>query len=89
VSHTDVFPFVGACHFSPDFLPDPGEVQYLIETPLASLISTENYKNKKVVLNGISAGVPYIDIHGHHVWGATAMILSEFVEILKSIHTAH
>jgi hypothetical protein len=27
--------------------------------------------------------VPYFDVQGNHIWGATAMIVSEFSEIVK------
>jgi len=32
--------------------------------------------------NNFSLQVPYFDIHGHIVWGATAMILSELKDLL-------
>ena len=27
--------------------------------------------------------VPYYDYKGNHIWGATAMMLSEFLEVLQ------
>jgi hypothetical protein len=34
------------------------------------------------VRDGYLVRYPYFDIEGHQVWGATAMILSEVVEIV-------
>ena len=34
----------------------------------------------------ISFNAPFFEIENHIVWGATAMILSEFKEILKKIN---
>jgi hypothetical protein len=31
--------------------------------------------------------VPFFDVHGHKVWGATAMILSELVMLLEEEKT--
>ncbi|NJK87072.1 MAG: hypothetical protein HC906_14960 [Bacteroidales bacterium] len=36
-------------------------------------------------IRGIEIDVPYFDISGHQIWGATAMILNEFIEILNNI----
>jgi hypothetical protein len=32
--------------------------------------------------DGIRVRYPYFNVEGHHVWGATGMILSELAEIL-------
>ena len=32
---------------------------------------------------GIPVEVPYFDIQGHVVWGATAMIISELLSVLE------
>jgi hypothetical protein len=29
--------------------------------------------------------VPYYDVHGERVWGATAMVLAEFLDLLGGI----
>ena len=42
-------------------------------------------KTKDIRINDelILTDVPYFDVFGHTVWGATAMILSEFLELIK------
>jgi hypothetical protein len=45
----------------------------------------ENRKTIDLTLNGgvILKDVPYFDVEGRVVWGATAMIMSEFLEVWR------
>jgi 8-oxo-dGTP pyrophosphatase MutT (NUDIX family) len=83
VSNILVFPFVAFSHTRPDFLHDPSEVQYLIETPVDELLNPLNCKTKIMQILGEPIDVPYYDIQDNHIWGATAMIISEFLEIIR------
>lgn len=42
-------------------------------------------KTKKDTLKGFPVNIPYFDMKGEIVWGATSMILAEFKLILKEI----
>ncbi len=82
-SHFVVHPFVGISDERPAFRPDPGEVAAIIEVPLDFFFRKENTGIRKMQLgNGLTADVPYFDINGKTLWGATAMILSEFLTLL-------
>lgn len=81
VSRYKVYPIVGFLKEPPVFKPDSQEVVSIIETPVSTLLNTATKKNKEVVYQGEEGTIPYFDIEGHMVWGATAMILSEFIEI--------
>jgi 8-oxo-dGTP pyrophosphatase MutT (NUDIX family) len=85
VSNVNVHAYVGVTGIRPSFHHDPAEVQYLIEESLDELLSEVNRKTKTMNLFGNEVMVPYFDIKGDHIWGATAMIISEFSEIFKSI----
>lgn len=81
-----VYPAVGFTQVEPVFIPDKNEVKEIIEYPVSALLQEDIVKEKLFVINkDVSFIAPYFDINGHVVWGATAMILSEFKEILKSI----
>ena len=81
-----VYPTIGYLTVKPSFIPDKNEVTEIIEYPVSILLKEEIVKTKLFKVNeDISFTAPYFDINGHVVWGATAMILSEFKEILKSI----
>jgi 8-oxo-dGTP pyrophosphatase MutT (NUDIX family) len=80
-----VHPYVGYITETPAFRPEPGEVKELIEVPLTDLLDPETIKEKTItVANQYSLDAPYFDLKGYVVWGATAMILSEFLSILKA-----
>ena len=85
VSNFLVHPFVGFAQERPPFVPQPSEVQSILEAPLSVLQapSTLRVKDIKVPSNIILKDVPYFDIEGHVVWGATAMILSEFLAVIE------
>jgi 8-oxo-dGTP pyrophosphatase MutT (NUDIX family) len=85
VSNFRVFPFVGVLQSEPVFTPQPGEVEHIIVLPLAHFQNPENQKFIDMeVYNGmILKDVPYFDLHGKILWGATAMIISEFLTVLE------
>lgn len=85
VSNYLVYPFVGFCANEPEFHPDPVEVSYLIETGIAELLKPENRKHKIMKIGEGEIEIPYFDIHDNHIWGATAMIISEFLDIVQRI----
>jgi 8-oxo-dGTP pyrophosphatase MutT (NUDIX family) len=81
-----VTPVVGYSLNKPDFIPDHNEVAKIIETDLDFLFDPSRLKEKIINVRGYEIEAPYFDINGHVVWGATAMILSELKEVIKSIN---
>jgi len=80
-----VHPFVGWTDHQPAIQPDPVEV---ISAPLVSteqLIASRNIKHENWTLHGTDIRIPLFDFNGIKVWGATAMILSEFRDILRCV----
>jgi len=81
VSNFLVSPFVGWMEHTPVFFPDRSEVQYLIEVPLRELLdpalrdSETRYHHKRPVK------APFYRVGSDKIWGATAMMLSEFLEL--------
>ncbi len=63
------------------------EVARIIEVPVSALAdpSVIKHERRTRVVNGqsIDVHVPYYDIDGEKVWGATAMVLAEFCAILS------
>jgi 8-oxo-dGTP pyrophosphatase MutT (NUDIX family) len=85
VSGIEVFPFVGAYSGSPVFDPDPSEVAYLIEVPLPDLLSADNAGEEIRTIRCKVVTVPYFSAGEEKIWGATAMILSEFLDVIRSL----
>ena len=82
VSNFCVHPFVGWLEQTPEFNPDRSEVQYLICPSLSQLMDPGNHKYGTFNRRGIDLKTPYIDLDGEMLWGATAMIFSEFMALL-------
>ena len=80
-----IFPFVAFYAGLPAFQPDSREVAELIEAPLNLFLNPATQKKELWHFENFGErNVPYFDIFGHKVWGATAMIFSEFITLLDS-----
>jgi len=81
-----VYPTIGAIDYSPQFVKQHDEVKQVIEvkledflkhTPIETHTISTSYAHQKDVLA--------FNINGYTVWGATAMMLSEFKVMMNSI----
>ena len=80
-----VHPIVAYTRSFPDFNIDKKEVNDLIISDLNFFLNKKNIFSKVFYTNNkIPVTAPCYNLKGHHVWGATAMILSEFVEIIST-----
>lgn len=81
-------PVVGMTPMRPAFQRAEWEVARIIEVPVSILADPSVIKRetRTRVVNGqsIDVNVPYYDIDGEKVWGATAMVLAEFCAILSA-----
>jgi 8-oxo-dGTP pyrophosphatase MutT (NUDIX family) len=82
-----VHPFVGYLEQAPSYTPDPREVAEVIEVKIEDLINPTLRKLTKIRTSSglILRDVPYFDLKEKIVWGATAMMLNEFSEILETL----
>ncbi|MEI7498850.1 MAG: CoA pyrophosphatase [Bacteroidota bacterium] len=86
-SHFLVTPVVGYQASKPTFTADPKEVARIIEIRLTDLMDEKRYQMKKMKLKlGFSLKVPTYNIDDNTIWGATAMILSELLEVIRDIN---
>jgi len=77
-----VTPYVAALPDRPDFRPTPDEVAELLEAPLLSLLDPSIVRREVWTLHGMDVEIPFFQIGPHKVWGATAMVLSEFAAVI-------
>ena len=87
VSNYLVQPFVGYLNATPSYTRDPNEVEEILEVALEDLLDPTL---RKVTTIDTSSGftlkdIPYFDVVGKTVWGATAMMLSELVYLLGEL----
>jgi len=83
VSNFLVHPFVGWMEYAPVFQPQWSEVQSVLEVPFQVLEDPATLQTTDIrVANNLTfKEVPYFSLSGKVVWGATAMILSELLEV--------
>jgi len=81
VSNYIVYPYVGYLPYHPSWIIDPVEVSFIIEASLEALSNPSIRKNEQWSFHNISRNVPFFAVQGHKIWGATAMILNEFLAI--------
>ena len=87
-SDFEVHPFVGWYkNGRPQFAPEKSEVAEIIEVPVAHLLDPATRVEEPWDFRGQQITIPFFDVDGHKVWGATAIMLSEFVERLKLVHS--
>lgn len=87
-SHNCIHPFVAYHPGHPLFQPDPLEVAELLEIPLATFLNPTIRQEERVEREGMEFTIPYYAIGGYKIWGATAMILAEFLAMVTSVFTA-
>jgi len=80
-----VQPYVAYMAQSPHFFPQPEEVAEILEVPLSFLLDEKNVVVEEWVIDGEVKQVPFFNVFGHKVWGATAVVLPEFAAILENL----
>lgn len=80
-----IYPVVAKMTEPHQFKPSPYEVAEVLEIPLDYLCDQKTVRRETWTLHGMNVEVPFYFFEGHKIWGATAMVLAEFVEILKII----
>ncbi len=80
-----VQPFVGFTNGYPEFRLQLKEVRQIIELPIDLLLDEKNLMEKEIYVAEIHFFAPSFVINETIIWGATAMILNEFKEILLKI----
>ncbi|WP_339702595.1 CoA pyrophosphatase [Algoriphagus aquimarinus] len=80
-----VSPVLGYSEVVPDFVPEEKEVERIIQAAVSTLYEPSIRKQKILEFsNNFRLDTPYFEVDQEMVWGATAMILSELLQILEN-----
>jgi 8-oxo-dGTP pyrophosphatase MutT (NUDIX family) len=82
-SNFRITPVVGYSARAPSLIPNDDEVSAVLTVTLRELLDPARVVVERWTLRGADVQVPFFAIAGHKVWGATALILSEFVARLR------
>jgi 8-oxo-dGTP pyrophosphatase MutT (NUDIX family) len=78
-----IHPFVGVIRPGHAWVPQPNEVEIVLELSLPSLI--EGFELKRLLRRGVPIKTPTYTVEGNFVWGATARIVQQLLERLEPV----
>ena len=85
-SNFNVYPFLGFCNSQPNFIPDPREVSAMALFSLSDILDDSSMTMQKVIASySTDIVVPAFKVDDTIIWGATAMMLQELKDVLKSM----
>jgi 8-oxo-dGTP pyrophosphatase MutT (NUDIX family) len=80
-----IYPVVGTAAGPLPFRPQPEEVAEIIEVPLSHLRDPRNARRETWMVRGEPTEVPFYAFGPHKIWGATAMVLAEFLDVVRPL----
>jgi len=82
-SNICIRPLVARLPERPNFHPSRDEVAEILEIPLLHLLDEKNRRREIWIRDDKRIQVPFFDFKGNKIWGATAMVLAEFLDLLE------
>lgn len=83
-----ISPVVGALPYPLALRPSVEEVEEIVPVPFAYLANPEAVETDELLVAGKRIASPVFRYRGHHVWGATARIISDLVSRLTGAPVA-
>jgi 8-oxo-dGTP pyrophosphatase MutT (NUDIX family) len=83
VSKFRVYPYVGFTDHTPEFNINTFEVEKIIEADPEIFLMKKNRLQKEFKTTYGLLPAPYFKYNEYEIWGATAMIISEFIELFN------
>jgi 8-oxo-dGTP pyrophosphatase MutT (NUDIX family) len=82
VSGFRLHPIVAVTPAPPQLTPSDGEVARILDVAVADLMDPRHFATIERQRDGLTFAVPAFRIAGVEIWGATAMVLAEFLTLL-------
>ncbi len=80
-----VKPIVGVLDTKPPFFPDAREVAAIHEIPLSEISNPDILTKKYIDVRGMKLKTTGFDIQGQWIWGATALMMWELLDVLQDV----
>ena len=84
ISNFALHPVMAVSDRRPVLVPATAEVAHILEVPLDELQDPGRLRHGRRWRGDLAIRVPYFELHGERVWGATAMVLGELLHLLRS-----
>ena len=82
VSGFRLHPIIAVHAARPQLMPSDGEVARILEVGVDDLLNPEHFVTAEREREGFALTVPSFRVEGVEIWGATAMVLAEFLALL-------
>lgn len=79
----EITPKIGVVRPDFDLRPEPGEVDAVFEVPLEFIMNRSNHQLQTAMWKGLERRYYTMPYDGYHIWGATAAMLVNLVDILE------
>ncbi|GAB4338822.1 MAG: hypothetical protein Kow0037_23210 [Calditrichia bacterium] len=83
-----VSPFVGELTEPAEFVPNDGEVAQILIVPLSLFLTDDKFEIRQWEYQGESYDVYYYHFNGEVIWGATALMMNRFVDLVFGYNPA-
>jgi len=77
-----ITPFVGVVRGPVAWQPDGEEIEKVIEVPVAALLERGCFRVERWERDGVARDVYFYDYRGDTIWGATARILKQYLDLV-------
>jgi 8-oxo-dGTP pyrophosphatase MutT (NUDIX family) len=77
-----ISPIVGSIPYPYQFKINPTEIDEIIEIPIAVLLNKDNFREEINSDKDIPSPSYFYEYQGHLIWGATARILKDFLDLI-------
>ena len=82
VSGFSLHPIVAVTETRPTLTPSDREVAHILEVGVDELLNPAHFVSTERERDGFALTIPAFQVGGHEIWGATAMVLAEFLALL-------
>jgi len=77
-----ITPWVGAVRAPVAWRPDGGEIERVIEVPIAALADPKAFRVEQRSRDGVTRPVYFYAWRGETIWGATARIVKQYLDVV-------
>ncbi len=85
VSNYIISPFVGVIPWPYQFQVNGEEIEELIEVPISALLDKDCMHQETDIVHGETTNLYFYHYQGRVIWGATARILNQFLDIFTRV----
>ena len=80
-----ITPWVGVVRGAVVWQPDGEEIEKVIEVPVAALLERGCFRVERWERDGVTRDVYFYDYRGDTIWGATARILKQYLDLVGPV----